>query len=153
MRTVTITLHGADFAGEMMNMRAWLDQHMFKPEKFTYKQDQEIITISLDFLNDHHAEAFKHHFDGQELESDILLKNEIELARGGVGQLRTKAIPGTMAQACWWRLLAEEIRTEADNFGSDSAKDTMELAARGWEQLAEELEHRLTRNRSSDNNA
>jgi len=51
-----------------------------------------------------------------------------------------------MAQACWWRLLAEEIRTEADNFGSDSASETMELAARGWEQLAEELEHRLARN-------
>jgi hypothetical protein len=51
-----------------------------------------------------------------------------------------------MAQACWWRLLAEEIRTEADNFGSDSARETMELAARGWEQLPEELEHRLARN-------
>jgi hypothetical protein len=55
-------------------------------------------------------------------------------------------IPATMAQACWWRLLAEEIRTEADNFASGSAKETMEVAARGWEQLAEELEHRLTRN-------
>jgi hypothetical protein len=51
-----------------------------------------------------------------------------------------------MAQACWWRLVAEEIRTEADNFGSEAAKETMEMAARGWEQLAEELEHRLTRN-------
>jgi len=51
-----------------------------------------------------------------------------------------------MAQACRWRLLAEEIRTEADNFASESAKETMEMAARGWEQLAEELEHRLARN-------
>jgi hypothetical protein len=51
-----------------------------------------------------------------------------------------------MAQACWWRLVAEEIRTEADSFGSAAAKETMELAARGWEQLAEELEHRLARN-------
>ena len=55
-------------------------------------------------------------------------------------------IPATMAQACWWRLLAEEIRTEADNFATAAAKETMEVAARGWEQLAEELEHRLTRN-------
>ena len=53
---------------------------------------------------------------------------------------------GTMAQACWYRLVAEEIRTELDNFGSDSAKETMEIAARGWEQLAEELENRLARN-------
>ena len=42
----------------------------------------------------------------------------------------------------YWRKRSEP---EADNFGSDSAKETMELAARGWEQLAEELEHRLTR--------
>jgi hypothetical protein len=146
MRTVTITVRAADFAAEMMRMRSWLDQHMFKPEKFIYEQDHHIITISLDFLSDQHAEAFKSHFDGQEPDSDILLKNEIEPARGRSGQLRTKAIPGTMAQACWWRLLAEEIRTEADNLGSASAKETMELAARGWEQLAEELEHRLARN-------
>jgi hypothetical protein len=53
---------------------------------------------------------------------------------------------GTMAEACWWRLMAEEIRTEADNFGSESAKETMEIAARGWERLAEELEQRLGRN-------
>ena len=50
-----------------------------------------------------------------------------------------------MAQACWWRLVAEEIRTEADNFGSEAARETMEMAARSWEQLAEELEDRLAR--------
>jgi hypothetical protein len=55
-------------------------------------------------------------------------------------------IPATMAQARWWRLVAEEIRTEADNFASEAAKEMMELAARGWEQLAEDLEHRLARN-------
>jgi hypothetical protein len=64
-------------------------------------------------------------------------------ASDGFGTAQT---PATMAQACWWRLLAEEIRTEADNFASEAAKETMERAARGWEQLAEELEHRLTRN-------
>jgi len=51
-----------------------------------------------------------------------------------------------MAQACWWRLLAEEIRSAADDFSSADAKETMELAARGWEQLAEGLEHRLAGN-------
>jgi len=149
MRTVTITLHGADFAGEMMNMRAWLDQHMFKPEKFTYKQDHEIITISLDFLNDHHAEAFKHHFDGRELEADFSPieadfspRDELEFRDRAIGQLRTPEMP-TIARARWWRLLAEEIRTEADNFGSVSARQTMEQAAQCWEQLAEEVEHRL----------
>jgi hypothetical protein len=51
-----------------------------------------------------------------------------------------------MAQACWWRLVAEEIRTEADNFGSEAARETMEMAARSWEQMAAELEDRLARN-------
>jgi len=64
---------------------------------------------------------------------------------GGDGSASTES-SATMAQACWWRLLAEEIRTEADNFASESAKETMEMAARGREQLAEELEHRLARN-------
>ena len=146
MHTVTITLCGADFAGEMMKMRVWLDRHMFKPQRFTYKQDQEIITISLDFLSNHHAKAFKNHFTGKEPDADVLLKNGLEPAPlGGSGQRRSTEISGTMAQVCWWRLLAEEIRTEADNFGSLSARETMELAARGWEQLAEELEHRLAR--------
>jgi hypothetical protein len=36
---------------------------------------------------------------------------------------------------------AEEIRTEADNFGSEASRETMEMAARSWEQLA-----RLARN-------
>src|SRR5215475_6853645 len=105
MRTITIALRHADFAAEMAKMRSWLDQHMFNPEKFFYKQTKEIITISVDFLSDHHAEAFKNHFNGREPDANVLLKNEFEAARGGVGQRRTMGIPGTMAQACWWRLL------------------------------------------------
>ena len=68
------------------------------------------------------------------------------MSRAAGERYRKKKTPPTMAQACWWRLLAEEIRTEADNFNSESAKETMELAARGWERLAEELEHRLAKN-------
>ena len=36
----------------------------------------------------------------------------------------------TMAQVCWWRLMAEEVRTEADDFSSVSAKETMHYVAR-----------------------
>ena len=39
MRTVTITLREADFAGQMAEMRTWLDQQMCEPARFTYKQD------------------------------------------------------------------------------------------------------------------
>jgi len=62
MPTVEITLRGADFAAEMVEMRTWLDQRMFEPARFTYKQDKEVVVISVDFENDRQAEAFKSRF-------------------------------------------------------------------------------------------
>jgi hypothetical protein len=147
MRTATITLCGADFAGEMIEMRTWLDQHFFEPARFTYKQDGEIVVISVDFQEEHHAEAFQSRFTGREPEADFSLSSaDAPLSRAADDRLGGSETPATMAQACWWRLLAEEIRTEADAFNSESAKETMEMAAKGWEQLAEELEQRLARN-------
>jgi len=147
MRTATITLHDADFAAEMIEMRTWFDQHFFEPTKFTYKQDGEIVVISVDFREDHHAEAFQSRFTGRQSAADFPLQGAHEPVSGAAGDgLKGAETPTTMAQACWWRLLAEEIRTEADNFNSEAAKETMEMAARGWEKLAEELEHRLARN-------
>ena len=46
----------------------------------------------------------------------------------------------TMAKACWWHLMAEELRTEADGFSSASAKDTMLFAARTLAKMANDLE-------------
>jgi hypothetical protein len=157
MHTATITLRGADFAQKMSEMRAWLDQQFFEPTRFTYKQDGEIIVISVDFQEAHHAEAFQSRFAGRQREmasspraaGDGFTREETIAT---VGRAETRATfggvktGGTMAQACWWRLVAEEIRTEADDFGSEAAKETMEIAARSWEQLAEELEDRLARN-------
>jgi len=147
MRTVKIRSRETDFARMMLEMRTWLDQHRFEPTKFTYEQDREVIVISVEFHRDNDAEAFKNCFDSQQPQLDFALRNEFEpMSRvGGDGSASTES-SATMAQACRWRLLAEEIRTEADNFASESAKETMEMAARGWEQLAEELEHRLGRN-------
>jgi hypothetical protein len=147
MRAAKVTLRAAEFAQKMSEMRAWLDLHSFEPTRFTYKQDREIISISVDFEEDHHAEAFQSRFAGLQREVASSLRsvqkqlNRAERDRFGGAETRE-----TMAQACWWRLVAEEIRTEADNFGSESARETMEIAARGWEQLAEELEDRLARN-------
>ena len=147
MRTATITLRGADFVQTMSEMRAWLDHNFVEPTRFTYKQKREIIVISVDFQEDRQAEAFQSRFTGQQREvasSPRSVRKPLNRAAGdGFGRPEVR---GTMAQACWWRLVAEEIRTEADNFGLESAKETMEIAARGWEQLAEELEHRLARN-------
>ena len=147
MGTATITLRGAEFAETMIEMRAWLDQQHFEPLTFTYNQDREIIVISVDFREDHHAEAFQSRFAGRQPEvASSLLSAQKQVNRAALDRFGMPEARGTMAEACWWRLVAEEIRTEADNFGSDSAKETMEIAARGWERLAEELERRLGRN-------
>ena len=146
MRTATITLRGAEFTQKMTEMRMWLDEHFLEPIRFTYKQDLEIIVISVDFQEDHHAEAFQSRFTGRQGEVTSLLSTQKPANRAAVDHFGMTEARGAMAQACWWRLVAEEIRTEADSFGSAAAKETMELAARGWEQLAEELEHRLARN-------
>ena len=148
MRSATITLRGADFAKKMSEMRLWHDRHSFAPTRFTYKQDREIIVITVDFKENHQAEAFQSRFNGQQREMAFSHRNvQKQLTRASAiaswGEAETR---GTMAQACWWRLVAEEIRTEADNFGSEAARETMEMAARSWEQMAQELEDRLARN-------
>jgi hypothetical protein len=151
MRTVTITIRGVDFAGEMGEMRTWLDQHMFEPARYTYREEGESVVISVDFQNDHHAEAFRSRF-GQLSEVSVPLRSAHDPLSQAAGHgFARSEIPATMGQACLWRLLAEEIRTKADNFASESAKETMELAAKGWDQLAEELEHWLTRNAGQHN--
>ena len=146
MGTATITLRGAEFVQTMSEMRAWLDQQLLEPLRFTYKQDREIIVISVDFREDHHALAFQSRFAGRQLEvASSLMSAQKQVNRAALDRIGMPEAHGTMAEACWWRLVAEEIRTEADNFGSESAKETMEIAARGWERLAEELEQRLAR--------
>jgi hypothetical protein len=148
MRTATITLNEADFAKKMSEMRVWLDRHSFEPTRFTYKQDREIIVISVDFKENREAEAFQSQFDGQQRKVASSHRNvQKQLNRAdAIASWGEAETCGTMAQACWWRLVAEEIRTEADNFGSEAARETMEMAARSWEQMAEDLEDRLARN-------
>ena len=48
-----------------------------------------------------------------------------------------------MGQACWWRLIAEEIRTEGDQLAFEPAKQTMWDVALSYARLAEDLEKRL----------
>ena len=147
MRTATITLRGADFAKKMSEMRIWLDRHSFDPTRFTYKQDREIIVITVDFPENHQAEAFQSRFDGQQREMASSHRSvQKQLNRAGAIASWGAETRGTMAQACWWRLVAEKIRTEAENLGLEAARETMEMAARSWEQMAEELENRLARN-------
>ncbi|MBO0737353.1 MAG: hypothetical protein J2P48_12390, partial [Alphaproteobacteria bacterium] len=50
----------------------------------------------------------------------------------------------TMARACWCRLMAEEVRTEAEGMCSLSAKHTMGIIAETWDRLGEGIERRLS---------
>jgi hypothetical protein len=59
------------------------------------------------------------------------------------GGSEKRAVPGTMAKVSWWRLMAKEMRTEADGFSSASAKSTLLFAARTLERMAKDLERRL----------
>jgi len=48
-----------------------------------------------------------------------------------------------MEQVSWWRLLAEEVRTDADEMSCTSAKEIMGSVAATYDRLAENLEPRL----------
>jgi hypothetical protein len=52
-------------------------------------------------------------------------------------------MPETMAEVCWWRLMAEEVRTQAEDFSSPSAKTTMLNVAATWDRMADNLERLL----------
>jgi hypothetical protein len=69
MRTIKIRSSETDFAGQMVEMRTWLDQHMFEPTKFTYEQDGEVVVVSVEFYIDHQAEAFKNRFGNRQPQS------------------------------------------------------------------------------------
>ncbi|MGA8759004.1 MAG: hypothetical protein WB611_22365 [Stellaceae bacterium] len=43
--------------------------------------------------------------------------------------------------------MAEEIRTEAEDFSTASAKETLQAVAQVWDQMAENLEKRLVSSR------
>ena len=55
-----------------------------------------------------------------------------------------------MAQVCWWRLTAEEIRTEADEFRSEAAREAMVQVASSYDRMAEDLEKPLANPRYRD---
>jgi hypothetical protein len=51
-------------------------------------------------------------------------------------------MPETIGEVCWYRLRAEEVRTEADGFSSPSARATIYYVAETWDLLVENLERR-----------
>ena len=122
MRSIVVTLHrAADLSATLSAMRLWLDEQRCERAKLTCERSPGWFVIRTDFDHDNDANAFQNRFGG------------LDRSWG----------PGTMAKACWWRLMAEEIRTEADDFSSASARGAMLAAARTLESLARDLERRL----------
>jgi hypothetical protein len=125
MRNIVIKLHrAADLSGTMKAIRLWLDGHRCQPRRFTCDHFSGWNVIHVDFNEDDKADAFKAQFGGSE---------------------ETSA-QGTISKVCWWRLMAEEIRTEADGFSSASAKHTMLYAAQTLDRMARDMERRWEKN-------
>jgi len=101
----------------MAAMRLWLDEHLCDRARLTCDRSPGWFVIGADFDNNDDENALKRCFGGSEA-----------------------PVSGTMAKVCWWRLMAEEIRAEADDFASTSAKGTMLSAARTLERMARDLE-------------
>ena len=108
----------------MKAMRLWLDDHCCQPRRFTCDQLPGWHVIHVDFNEDNKADAFKAQFGGSE----------------------EKSAEGTMSKVFRWRLMAEELRTEADGFSSASAKHTMLYAARTLDRMARDMERWLEGN-------
>jgi hypothetical protein len=151
MRGVTIKVPRIELPCELAAMRNWLDRHRCEQYKFTTSNRyHEIVGICFEFTNDADAEAFAARFQHTKAgnEPDILLdQGQQWLLRFSGGDSESGGSRGTMAQACWWRLKAEEARAEGEAFSSPSAKQTMQIVAMAWDSMAEELERRLARTR------
>jgi hypothetical protein len=122
----------ASLSSEMTNMRLWLDAHHSSPSRFHYDLLPDSVVVQVEFSGEDDADAFKQRFDSAQ--------NDPHSA---------KATPRreTMEQVCWWRLTAEEIRSEADEFRSQSARETMSQIALSYDRMAEDLEKRLAERR------
>jgi hypothetical protein len=146
MYTILIRVPAGNLAAEMAAMRQWLDKRKCEPLAFRCNRYRDIVAICVEFDKNAEAEAFKTRFDGpkRQHEHDALLPRDSQwilgFPNGNSGMGRE-----TMAQAFWWRLMAEEVRAEADGFNSPAARQTMRIVAQTWDRLAEDLERRLAR--------
>jgi hypothetical protein len=77
---------------------------------------------------------------------DFNKDNEADAFKAEFGGFEEKPAQGWMSKVCWWRLMAEEMRTEADNFSSASAKHTLLYAAQTLDRMARDMERSLEKN-------
>lgn len=137
MSTVIVKLPrgAASLSEQMTSMRSWLDARGCSPASFQCDLQAAMVIMKVEFNDDGAAAAFKTQFDGTK--SDFI-------------NAKASRPRETMEQVCWWRLTAEEIRAEAEVFGSKAAKETMTQVAWSYDRLAEDLEKRLSDARYRD---
>jgi hypothetical protein len=102
--------------------------------KVYLRQIREYLAVCIDFSNDGEARAFKNRFSPPEVtsSSSILVNgSSIPLARPE---------PETLARISWWRLMAEEVRTDADEMSCASAKEMMGSVGATYDRLTENLD-------------
>src|ERR1700756_272749 len=102
--------------------------------KVYLRQIREYLAVCIDFSNDGEARAFKNRFSPPEVtsSSSILVNgSSIPLARPE---------PETLARISWWRLMAEEVHTDADEMSCASAKEMMGSVAATYDRLTENLD-------------
>ena len=130
MHTVALRLRrSAEFSTEIIKIRSWLDSRGCSSFRFKHDWHSSTILVMVEFAEAADAYAFTRHFEASE--TDLVSPPALQGTRE------------TMEQVCWWRLMAEEILAEADQFASETAKETMVLVARSYERLADDLEKRL----------
>jgi hypothetical protein len=109
-------------------MRSWVDAHGCSSFRLKNHQQSDTVLVKVEFTKGRDADAFKSRFDP----NDSYVVNP---ARRGLQE--------TMDQVCWWRLMAEETRTQGDQFALADAKETMAQVAMSYDRLADDLERRL----------
>jgi hypothetical protein len=130
MRAVIVELPaGVDLTAEMRKIRVWVESHRCEQTSFKYHLNEtNSLIVVAEFAKDSDAGLFKEHFQG--MESEFV-------------NLERRSSPENMSTVCWFRLKAEEIRTEYDSFTCQSAKETMASIARCYDRMAMHLENRL----------
>ena len=145
MTTVLIRVPAGELSEKMAAMREWLNERRYEPSKFTCDRYGSIFAVCVDFSNDAEGEAFKNRFSPQEVTSSS------SIFVNGSSILLSRPKPETMARISWWRLMAEEVRTDADEMSCASAKEMMGSVAATYDRLAENLERRLANRSDGDN--
>jgi hypothetical protein len=129
MPTIVITLRdGFDLAVEMARMRNWFDAQHGTPSAFAYRRDGHNIVFEIAVENPETARRFRDSFGGYD---------------GFSSAYARRFAHETMETVCWWRLRAEEIRVEAEEYRSRDARKTMAAVAISYDRMADNLEKRL----------